>query len=280
MTSKFILNTKKNFPNLTKGLKKVGDSLLSNPSIFATNSSKQIGEIIGVSETMVIRFCKSIGYDGFLTLQKDVLNHLLTESNNCNNESLKGVEDKLSNFEEYIARDVNLLNHNIKTINNEKLENIVETFLNSERIVIAGYYQSFSFAHWLFFNLNYTLGNASLYRPETDALVFEHLPKDSCAVIFSFSRYALDTIRFAEDAKKKGVKVIAFTDSRVAPIVEYADVVVLVEVGTKPLLEKGPVTLSIINSILSEVINRRANSKINEVEQFKYFLPEDKSIKL
>lgn len=279
MTSKFILNTKNNFPNLTKGLKKVGDSLLSNPSIFATHSSKQIGEIIGVSETMVIRFSKSIGYDGFYTLQKDVINYLLTESNS-KIDDLYEENNGLNNFEEYMTRDVNLLNNNIKALNTEQLETIVETFLKSERIVIAGYYQSFSFAHWLFFNLNYTMGNASLYRPETDALVFEHLPKDSCVVIFSFSRYALDTIRFAEDAKKKGIKVIAFTDSRVSPIMEHADVVVLVEVGTKPLLEKGPVTLSIINSILSEVINRWSKNTITETEKFKYFLNDDESINL
>lgn len=279
MTSKFILNTKNNFPNLTKGLKKVGDSLLSNPSIFATHSSKQIGEIIGVSETMVIRFSKSIGYDGFYTLQKDVINYLLTESNS-KIDDLYEENNGLNNFEEYMTRDVNLLNNNIKALNTEQLETIVETFLKSERIVIAGYYQSFSFAHWLFFNLNYTMGNASLYRPETDALVFEHLPKYSCVVIFSFSRYALDTIRFAEDAKKKGIKVIAFTDSRVSPIMEHADVVVLVEVGTKPLLEKGPVTLSIINSILSEVINRWSKNTITETEKFKYFLNDDESINL
>ncbi|WP_144512812.1 MurR/RpiR family transcriptional regulator [Bacillus sp. FJAT-22090] len=277
MDSKFIINTKKQFPSLTKGLKKVGDSLLSTPTIFATHSSKQIGEIIGVSETMVIRFSKSIGYEGFNMLQKDVINHLLTKSNNCN-ESLKEENSSLNHFGEHITRDVNLLNSNIKALDVEKLEIIVETLLKSERIVIAGYYQSFVFAHWLFFNLNYTLGNASLYRPETDALVFDYLPRESCVIIFSFPRYALDTIRFAEDAKKKGVKVIVFTDSRLAPIVDYADIVILVEVGNNPLLEKGPVTLSLINSILSEVMNR-ADKTVAETDMFKYFLNEERSTK-
>jgi len=275
MTLKYVISTKKEFPNLTKGLKKVGDSLLNNPSIFATHSSKKIGEIIGVSETMVIRFSKSIGYEGFNNLQKDVLNHLLTTTNN-NNESLKEESNSSNYFGEHITRDINLLNSNINALDIEQLEVIVATFLKSERIVIAGYYQSFPFAHWLFFNLNYTLGNASLYRPETDALVFDYLPKNSCVIVFSFSRYAIDTIRFAEDAKNKGVKVIVFTDSRLAPIVDYADVVILVEVGNNSLLEKGPVTLSIINSILSEVM-KRADKTVAETDMFKYFINDDKS---
>ena len=269
MTSNYIIQTKKQFPHLTKGLKKVGDSLLNNPSIFATHSSRHIGEMIGVSETMVIRFCKSIGYEGFNMLQKDVLNHLLVATKN-HSQRLQNENINLNFFEEHIKRDITLISSNIKALDVERLESIVEMILKSERVVISGYYQSFPFAHWLFFNLNYTLGNASLYRPETDALVFDFLPNKSCVIVFSFSRYALDTIRFAEDARKKGIKVIAFTDSRLAPIVDHSDIVVLVEVGNNSLFEKGPVTLSILNSILSEVM-KRAEKTVVETDKFKYF---------
>jgi len=278
MSSNYEIKTKEQFPYLTKGLKKVADSLLNNPSIFAANSSRHIGELIGVSETMVIRFCKSIGYEGFNMLQKDVLNHLLVANEN-DNESLQEENNNLHYFEEHIKKDITLLNSNIMTLDIEQLESIVETILKSEKIVIAGYYQSFAFAHWLFFNLNYTLGNATLYRPETDARVFDFLPKECCVIVFSFSRYALDTIRFAEDAKKKGIKVIVFTDSRLAPIVDHADIVILVEVGNNSLFEKGPVTLSIINSILSEIM-KRADKTVEETDKFKYFLNKNNSIEL
>jgi DNA-binding MurR/RpiR family transcriptional regulator len=274
MTSDYEIKTKNQFPYLTKGLKKVGDLLLSNPSIFATHSSKQIGEIIGVSETMVIRFCKSIGYDGFYMLQKDVINHLLVKSKSHYESLPEENNPNINYFGEHIKKDIALLNKNRNSLDFEQLESIVEAILNSKRIVISGYYQSFPFAHWLFFNLNYTLGNASLYRPETDALVFDFLPRESCVIVFSFSRYALDTIRFAEDAKNKGLKVIAFTDSRLAPIVDHSDIVVLVDVGDNSIFEKGPVTLSIINSILSEVM-MRADKKVAETDKFKYFINGD-----
>ena len=47
---------KEEFPNLTKGLKKVANHLLTDPMVFAIHPVKKVGEIIGVSETMVIRF--------------------------------------------------------------------------------------------------------------------------------------------------------------------------------------------------------------------------------
>ena len=267
----YVHQTKKEFPTLTKGLKKVADALLRDPSMFASLPAKKIGEAIGVSETMVIRFSLSIGYDSFSSFQKDVRSHLLTADSSITEEP-KG--ESANSFVDHLKKDILLLNKNINALETQKFEATVETILNSDRIVIAGYYQSYTFAHWLFFNLNYTLGNASLYRPETDALVFDFLPKKSCVIVFSFSRYALDTIRLAQEAKKKGIQVIAFTDSRIAPIIEFADIVILVEVGNASLFDKGPATLSIINAILSEVL-KRADKALTTSDKFKYFLQEE-----
>ncbi|MEX3712219.1 SIS domain-containing protein [Cytobacillus horneckiae] len=184
-------------------------------------------------------------------------------------------QDNDSNFiVEEIKEDIKLLTKNAKKINIENAQEVVDTIINSEKIIISGYYQSYSFAHWLFFNLNYILGNTSLYRPEIDARVLEFLPKKSSVILFSFYRYALDTIRLAKDAKMKGIKIIAITDSRVSPIVEYADHIILVSLENASIFRKGPVTLSIINSLLYEIIRR-----IDGVEEisptFKYFIKEN-----
>ncbi|MGX4668610.1 SIS domain-containing protein [Cerasibacillus sp. JNUCC 74] len=53
------------------------------------------------------------------------------------------------------------------------------------------------------------------------------LPSKKKCIIFSYYRYTLDTIRLAAEAKKKGIKVIAFTDFRIALIIDFADVVIL-----------------------------------------------------
>ena len=74
----YLENTQKHYPHLTKGLKKVAESLRTNPVLFATHPAKKTAEIIDVSETMVIRFCKAIGYAGYGELQKDVQQSLLS----------------------------------------------------------------------------------------------------------------------------------------------------------------------------------------------------------
>src|SRR5699024_6378661 len=108
--------------------------------------------------------------------------------------------------------DIQAIKKNMDIIEFSKLDDIVEVIIKSKQVVVAGYYHSFTFAHWLSFNLNYITENATLYRPETDSTLLKILPKDSCLIVFSFYRYALDTIRLAQEAKEKGITIITITD--------------------------------------------------------------------
>jgi len=267
----YIKKTKENFSSMTKGLKKVGDCLLSNPMIFAIHSAKKVGQIIGVSETTVLRFCSTIGYQGYNILQKDVRKYLL----DLNQRPIEGFEAdaETNRYTDSMKVDINNLKKNIEDLDIKQMDKIVETIISSEKITVAGYYQSFTYAHWLYFNLNYVIGNVSLYRPENDAGILDFLPEKSCVVIISFYRYAVDTIRLAEEAKKKNIKVIAITDSRVSPVVEFADIVLSINNTNKTLIDKAPVTISLINALLFEIIQRvKERGKIKYT--YKYLIKE------
>ncbi|MFS0750601.1 MurR/RpiR family transcriptional regulator [Oceanobacillus sp. 1P07AA] len=270
MNREYVEKTKQKLPEMTKGLKKVGEYLLAEPIVFAIHPAKKVGSMIDVSETMVIRFCHYIGYRGYSELQKEVRHHLM------NLERVNDKENVLTrdnNFKNFIDDDVKNLKQMKNIIDAEVFNNVVEKILESEKVVVAGYYHSFSFAHWFSFNLNYIVGNASLFRPESDAGILELMPEKSCIIIFSFFRYAVDTIRLAEEAKKKGVPVIVITDSWASPAAEYADFVISIYSSehSNVLLQKGPITMSIMNSILSELIDQVQNrGKIQPT--FKYYI--------
>ncbi|BAC14666.1 hypothetical protein [Oceanobacillus iheyensis HTE831] len=270
MNREYVERTKTNLPEMTKGLKKVGRYLLAEPIVFAIHPAKKVGSMIDVSETMVIRFCHFIGYRGYADLQKEVRHHLISLENSNDK---KNVSTKESNFEQFIEEDVKNLKQMKNIIDVDVLNDVIERILDSEKVIVAGYYHSFSFAHWFSFNLNYIVGNASLFRPESDAGILELMPKKSCIIIFSFFRYAIDTIRLAEEAKKKGVPVIVITDSWASPAAEYADFVISIysSDNSNVLLQKGPITMSLMNSILSKLIDQvQDRGKI--LPTFKYYI--------
>lgn len=82
------------------------------------------------------------------------------------------------------------------------------------------------------------------------------LPSKKKCIIFSYYRYTLDTIRLAAEAKKKGIKVIAFTDFRIAPIIDFADVVIPITTNQHHFFSKELVILAYISAILIELFER------------------------
>lgn len=269
MKKNYIQITRELLPSLTKGMKKVGEHLLIDPMVFATHPAKKVGEVIGVSETMVIRFCHQIGYSGYTTLQNEVRQTLLN-LNNKENEGASSVSSK--RFLHLMADDISRLKQNIEHIDEDMMEEAMDLLIKSEQVIVAGFYQSFSFAHWLAYSLNVVKGNTLLYRAESDAGLLQFNSDNTSIVIFSFFRYALDTIRLTEEAKKKEIPIILITDSWASPATEFADIVIpLLIDGANTFLNKGPVVMSFLNSMLAEIINRMENrGKVQET--YKYFI--------
>lgn len=274
MSLTYVEKTKQKFPELSKGLKKVADELLTEPLSFAIHPAKKVGAIIGVSETMVIRFCHEIGYAGYSDLQKE-LRHIFLDLEKTGPQKKMGETAIMQSFSQHMMGDVHRIQDNLEQLDEETLEKAIQKILSSEKILVAGYYHSFAFAHWLSFNLNYILGNASLYRPETDAGLL-NLPADkSCLIIFSFYRYAVDTITLAKEAKEKGIPIITITDSRVSPVAEFADIVIPLKVNYQnSFVAKGPVTLSFLNALLMEIIVRGENQGSLQ-PTYKYFIKDE-----
>lgn len=238
---------KTSFEMLTPGLKKVGEALMANPILFATKPARQIAETLGVGETMIVRFSKAVGFTGFGELQKDVQRALIAGP------SSQVVRE--SSFSGVIKSDIHNLRRAADDLDTEAAMKIVETVSDAESVQVVGYYQSFPFAHWFTFLLNTIRENVSLFRPETEIGITKKGPSH-CVVIFSYYRYALGTIRLAEEARANGNQVVVITDSSLSPVVPLADQVLVLPGAERSALEKGPVTFSVINALLLHIAER------------------------
>lgn len=278
MEPKYLVETKKNYDSLTKGLKKVADNLIADPMTFAIHPAKKSGEIVGVSETMIIRFCNEIGYKGFKDFQFDVREYLL---NNMQDSSSVKSERYEHPVLKSMMTDIMHLKRNVEQLDVNLIEQAVNMIMKGKKRVIVGHYHSFSFAHWLSINLQNLVGETILYRTEENFQLVEQLPEESIVIAFSFYRYATDTLKLVEKAKKRGLKVLAITDTNAAPIVEFADVVIPLAFNrNRGMIYKMPITMSILNVLLFEVMNVmnetgvEGNEKSVYREDYKYFVNE------
>lgn len=260
-----------NYHQLTKGLKRVADFLLNDPAAFAARSAKKVGESIGVSETMVVRLCYALGYKGYAELQEDVRKSLYNMYTDVNDYLPQAEKETLSPYHKVMRMDQINIEKIANDINQETINRAVEKLAQADRILVAGSNLSFSMAHWMYSSLSLIRDNCYLFRSE-DTIHLNYASNKSVLIAFSFYRYAMETLAIAEEAKKKGMFIIAFTDSNVAPIAELANLAFTIELGTRSIIKNAPVTFSLMNLIIMDLSQRNdKNLRLTESSHINKF---------
>jgi len=254
----------------TKGFKRVAELLNTNPKLFAMNSAADVGKQIGVSETTVIRFCYTLGYEGYTKLQENVRKSLFNKSSLGEYlEAKVGVnEDNI--FKHTMRNDIKNILELMNYICVEDLEKAVNVLSNSDRILVSGIRSSHAMASWFAHALDLVIGNTRLYHNDLDDILLRvgELSEQSTLVVFSFHRYSMETINIVKLAQQQDVFVIAFTDSRLSPITEFADLVLSVQLNIKSTLDVAPVVFILMNSIISSLSLQNSEGFKSRIKKF------------
>jgi DNA-binding MurR/RpiR family transcriptional regulator len=75
-TQDLISKIQTSIPEFSKGQKLIADYIINHYDKAAFMTAAKLGEVVGVSESTVVRFAIEIGYDGYPKLQK-VLQELI-----------------------------------------------------------------------------------------------------------------------------------------------------------------------------------------------------------
>jgi len=247
------------YDDLSPTLKRVATFVKESPNVFAFNSATKIAKIIGVSETSVIRFVYSIGFDSFTNLQNSIRESLLDFNNSLISIShtMQDQNDvqSLNALEEIMLRDQINIKKTAENIDFDMFKEVVDKIANSNEVVVLGSGASYGLAHWFSFMLNTVIGNCRILNVYMDDFSFiGGLDKDSVLVTFSFSRYMIQTIEITKELKERGVYVVGITDSDLSPIAQIADTTFTTKMSHMSTIDSGPVITSILNTILNQII--------------------------
>ncbi|MFD1040552.1 MurR/RpiR family transcriptional regulator [Virgibacillus byunsanensis] len=260
---------KKKQATFSKAFKRVSTYVFNDPKIFAIHSAAQAGRRMGVSETTVIRFSHALGYSGYKALQEDVQFNLFQKSSLSDYAETKRSENNHS-IKAMMHNDMDNILKLTEQIADQDLEETVTRIANADRLLISGVRSSHALASWFSFALDLVVGNTRFYQPNVDDVLLRisELTKRSVFVAFSFHRYAVETVHIAKLAQQQGAFVIAFTDSPFAPITEFSDLTLAVQLNVKSTLDAAPVVFSLMNSIVSTISLRNSEAFQERVERF------------
>ena len=130
--------------HLTKTQKIIAEYVLDNASEACFMTSTEIALKLGVSESSVIRFSRTIGFDGFMdfqkALRKDYQDKVLSISSSITVPSQRiAKQAKLDTSSDYINRHFKNAAHNLEEI---FIQNSIETFEQAADLIVSSIYCS------------------------------------------------------------------------------------------------------------------------------------------
>lgn len=212
-------------PTLSAGQRKVAEYILNNKDEFSYATLAKLSKDISVSETTVIRFAYSLGFDSFSAMQQKIREEILSEPQ-------RSIADEPQNrtfYQNVFSRETQALQDWIAHIDEALLDRIADTLLCADRILVTGARSSYHAANWFGNRLNLLLGNAyvvqEFYDPRFDLL--NSITEKTVVLSIAFARYTKWTYRYAESAKKMGASLISITDSVSSPFFNISDDTIL-----------------------------------------------------
>lgn len=214
--------------------KKVADYVLENGHDVSQMTLSELSKRIQVSEPSILRFAKSIGFDGYSGLKTQMIKDWGKESSAAEaakplidlhfnpNDQLKDIPEKM------IGITVNALRDTLGTLDIGAFSEAVRAIARAERTDVFGAGNSGSIALDFTTKLLRIGLNARYYADNhLQQLACLSLGKKDVAIAMSHSGSTTDTVNTLRLAKEAGAVTVSITNYKASVIAQYADIKLL-----------------------------------------------------
>lgn len=249
------------YSTLSKGQKKIANAVLNDYDKVAYLTAAKLGDMVGVSESTVVRFADELGFEGYSQFQLAVQE--LVRIKLTPNQRIEITKQRIGRgdvIDKAMESDISKIKYTLEHLDRRSFSEAVDAILGAKNIYITGARSSEPLARLLSYNLSLIFDNVKLVVPTSSAEVFEQMysvSQDDVVIAFSFPRYSSKMINGIRFARRKNAKVVVFTDSNVSPIAEFANCVLIAQSDMASFMDSLVAPLSIINAIVIEITHRR-----------------------
>lgn len=217
-------------------------------------TAAKLGEMLGISESTVVRFASGIGYDGYPKFQRALEECVKGKLSTVQRMDAKyGRSSQSEVLTSVITSDIEKLQHTIDNLDPAAFESAVNTILEAETIYIMGLRSNEPLAEFLHFYLNMIRGGVVLLKTTSVSETFEQMIRigeKDCFIGISFPRYSMRTLKAMEFASDRNAKVIAVTDSTHSPMSLYSSCNLLARSDMVSIVDSLVAPLSVINALV------------------------------
>ncbi|KOY80424.1 MurR/RpiR family transcriptional regulator [Lysinibacillus macroides] len=250
---------KKRFVRLSKGQRKVAQFVMDNPTTVIANGAAEVGRMANVSESTVIRFCYAMDLSGYVELQEEVRNYVMSQNDGMHLQRSHAA-NKLSqsSFGKVMQGDSQNIQEAIQFINDKLIQKSSKWMHEADNIYILGTHHVASMADWLSHTLKTLRSNIKELRLNSDDILqqINNMGEHTTFIVFTFDKQIKDIQTIVEIAKMKKVKIIVITGSAFSPIREYASALFALGTKSHSSLDIAPVLVSFLHALIEEMISQ------------------------
>ncbi len=245
----------------SKGQRRIADFIEEHYDEAAFMTANKLGEIVGVSESTVVRFATEIGYSGYPGLQKamqEMIRDKLTSIQRI--EVTTGRIGDKDVLDSVLNLDIEKIKRTIEEISREDFNRAVDAIINAEHIYIFGVKSASYIASFFGYYLDLMFGNVIMLNTTSKTTNYEKLFRitDNDVMIgISFPRYSTMAVDAMTFAKERGAHVVAITDSMVSPLVSTADSILIARSDIASIVDSLVAPLSLINALIVAMVIKR-----------------------
>ena len=249
------------YSTLSKGQKKIANAVLNDYDKVAYLTAARLGELVGVSESTVVRFADELGFEGYSQFQLAVQE--LVRIKLTPNQRIEITKQRIGRgdvIDNVMESDISKIKYTLERLDRKAFSDSVDAILSARTIYVTGARSSEPIAKYLSYNLSLIFDNVKFIVPTSSSEVFEQMysiNEEDVVIAFSFPRYSTKMINGIKFARQKNAKVIVFTDSDVSPLAEYANCLLIAQSDMASFMDSLVAPLSIINAIVIEITARR-----------------------
>ncbi len=251
---------KDNYHRMSRSQKQVADYFCERGKEASFLSAAKIAQVIGVSESTVIRFASFLGYKSF----PDFIQNLTRTVLNENHESVNEPEKKLPTNEilrNVMQADIRRIEDTLASTDEASFEKAIELILNAENVYVVGLRTCEPLADLLGFYLSIVRDKVTILKTTSTSEIFEqmiHISSKDAFIGISFPRYSMRTLKAMEFAHDRKAHVIAITDSDRSPMCMYSSCMLCAKSKMISVCDSLTAPVSLINAIIVALCTKRS----------------------
>lgn len=255
---------------MSKGQKRLADYVSKNYDKAVFLTAAKLGEVVGVSESTVVRFATQLGYKGYPGFQKALEELVRNKLNSIQRmEVTYGRISQSEIIEAVLHSDIEKIKLTLEAINQKAFDLAIDTLLNAKRVYVIGIRSCAPLASFLSFYLNLVCENVTLVNTNSSSEIFEQLIRineEDVIVGISFPRYSMRTLKALEFASNRKAKVITLTDSVHSPMNLYSSCNLIARSDMASIVDSLVAPLSVINALVVALCMKKQREVVTTLE--------------